>query len=90
MTYPYYIVIHYEGRLPVPLQFRGTVLAKQFETGRIGGLKAVEKVVTSSAEALRVFRQMKMQDSRTEVYEVTSPNKPRHKILDPLTELNKK
>jgi hypothetical protein len=40
--YPYFEATLWGGRLPVPLEYRGTVIARDFESGRIGG-KAIKR-----------------------------------------------
>ena len=38
-AYPYFEVKLWRGRLPAPVQLRGTSIARQFERGAIGGKK---------------------------------------------------
>ena len=42
LSYPYFEARHWAGRLPVPPQLRGTSIAKQFESGAIGGKRVKE------------------------------------------------
>lgn len=41
--YPRFEVRVYGGRLPVPPQYRGTSIAKQIKTGRLGGRAVKER-----------------------------------------------
>lgn len=77
MEYPHYIVTWIEGRLPCPPQYRGTVIQREFDRGRIGGRRMVEKAVQTPQEALRILNKDRM--SRT-VYEVASPRMCRRRL----------
>jgi hypothetical protein len=55
MNYPYFIVSWYEGRLPCPPQYRGTVIAKQFNNGQIGGKRLCEKQTECPQEAYNLW-----------------------------------
>jgi hypothetical protein len=77
MDYPHYIVTWSEGRLPCPPQYRGTVIQRQFDNGRIGGRKNIEKRVQTASEAFRMLCQDRM--NRT-VYEVPARNRYRRRL----------
>lgn len=87
MNYPYYIIVRHEGRLPVPFEYRGTVIAKQFTSGRIGGSRSIEQTTTDKAEARRLYNLARMQDFNAEVYFIESPRKNRIRIREPQREL---
>jgi len=77
MNYPYYIVTWHEGRLPCPLQYRGTVIAKQFTSGHIGGKRHVEKRTDNPREAYRLWN---LGRADRVVYEVADRNRPRRRM----------
>ena len=80
MTYPHYIVQWHEGRLPCPPHLRCTVMRRQFESGRIGGKRLVEKETPDPAEARRLWEQDR---HARNVYVVKAPDTHRVKVREP-------
>jgi hypothetical protein len=74
MQYPYYIVQSWTGRLPVPVQYRHTPIAKMFETGKIGGSKMREQAFVTPQEAQRAAFQAQRESHRVEILVVPRPN----------------
>lgn len=87
--YPYYIVTTHKGRLPVPAAYRGTIIARQFESGRIGGTSIHEERTTDKQIALSMYLRGRHGDSRIEFYIVESPNCPRKRLTNPEIELSR-
>jgi hypothetical protein len=89
--YPYYEATLWGGRLPVPPQYRGTVLARQFETGQIGGraIQGVARFVdTDRGRADLVAWARRHQGERVEIAYLRDPHRCRvpigtHVVLDP-------
>ena len=81
MNYPYYIVQWSEGRLPCPPQHRMIpAIRKQFESGRIGGRKFVERRTENPEEAKRLWEADRM---NRRVYVVKAPNRSRELVRCP-------
>ena len=76
MNYPYYIITKREGRLPCPPQYRGTVIAKEFTSGRIGGTRNVEHRTEDPQEAYAAWLRDRM---NTTIYEVNMGG-PRRRV----------
>jgi hypothetical protein len=74
MKYPYYIVQSWTGRLPVPVQYRRTPIAKMFETGKIGGSKMREQTFATLQKAQQAAFQAQRESQRVEVLMVPKPN----------------
>ena len=55
MNYPKFIITWTEGRIPCPPQYRGTVIAKQFTSGHIGGKRVKEHTTDDPMEAVREY-----------------------------------
>ena len=87
--YPYFILVTHEGRFPTPPQFKGTVIARQFETGKIGGTRAKEEQITEKVTVLEKFRSARFIDPKAEVYIIEGPNRPRRKLLNPVTDIQR-
>jgi hypothetical protein len=79
MDYPYYIVQWSEGRLPCPPHLRCTTIRKDFESGRIGGRKLVEKRTTDPTEAKALWERDRF---KREIY-IVERNRPRRRITQP-------
>lgn len=77
MKHPHYIVTWSEGRLPCPPQYRGTVVQKEFDKGRIGGRRNIERRVETPQEALRLLNEDRFNRI---VYEVASPRTYRRRL----------
>lgn len=76
MTYPYWVVEWSEGRLPAPLHVRGTMIAKMFDDGRIGGRRQRESEHTDLEDALWALTQHR--DSV--LWEVTARGRQRQRV----------
>ena len=85
--YPYWLIVTYTGRLPVPLEFKGTPIAREFESGRIGGKKSQENKAFNLTEALRLFNQNRFGRQEPEVFFVPGPAQLRRKVQHPDREL---
>jgi hypothetical protein len=89
--YPRYECERWGGRLETPLALRGTVIARDFESGRIGGRRVVESACFSDDEAGR--RELtewvqRHRDATVEVFRLRDPRSPRrsvglHEVLAP-------
>lgn len=86
-SYPYWAIVTRVGRLPCPLQYKGTVIEKEFASGRLGGTKQQEQTTSDSQHALRLHHAAKRDGLEVDVYVVRSPRQPRHRLRDPPTEL---
>ena len=84
-TYPYYIVQWYEGRLECPIQHRMIpAIRRQFESGRIGGRRNIERQTTDPKEAYQIWQRNRNKHGIA-VYIVEAPNRQRKKIMRPYT-----
>jgi hypothetical protein len=80
MQYPYWIIITSEGVLPCPVQYKHTLIERQFKSGRLGGKKTTEQTAHSKAEALQFYQRAKQQDKSPEVYIVESNKHARRRV----------
>jgi len=79
--YPHFLVRVWGGRLPVPPQFRGTSIAKQFESGRVGGRRIVEeRRFADNVEGRRAMVEAYRRAGDSEVYFISGPNRARRRI----------
>jgi len=79
--YPHFLVQRWGGRLAPPPEYRGTPVAKQFESGKIGGKKIVGEdryADTPKARAALVDHVRRYQD--VDVYYVASRQSPRRAV----------
>ena len=79
--YPHFLVQRWGGRLPTPPEYRGTPVAKQGESGKIGGTKLVGEdryADTPEARAALVDYVRRHQD--VDVYYVASRQSPRRAV----------
>jgi len=53
---PYWIITT-AGRLPCPIEHKGTVIERQFKAGRSGGKRHKEETITDQRHALQMFQQ---------------------------------
>ena len=86
MKYPYFIIITHAGRLECPPQYRGTPIARDFASGRIGGRRSIEDRTDSVEAALRKWANAKREDRSPEFWIVESPNRCRQRIHHPETD----
>lgn len=79
--FPHFIVQLWGGRLKTPMEYRGTSIAKQFESGRIGGrtLKS-ERVFIDTIEGRRALFDYLRHDRDAEVYWVRNPRSSRQRV----------
>ena len=89
-TYPYWLVITRHGKIPVPLEYRGTVIAKEFISGRIGGVSLTEKTFTNPKDTLASFYDAKRRNEKPEVYVIEGRNQPRMRLQYPEQVLSSK
>lgn len=79
--YPHYIVQVWGGRLPTPPEYRGTPVAKQFESGRIGGRKIIDEHRISDTRDGRMSLYCIVRGCRDyEIYLVRSARHARERI----------
>lgn len=82
MKPPLFEVRVWGGRLPTPIQYRGTVLARQFESGRIGGRRVKEsRTFADTPQERRVLQNfVRRHDDVEIVYLSTSRVRPQQKL----------
>lgn len=79
--FPYFVIEIWGGRLETPPEYRGTPIAKQFESGRLGGRKVVfdERFADDEAgraDIVRIVREHRDAD----VFFVRSPRRSRQRL----------
>ena len=79
---PYWIITT-AGRLPSPIEDKGTVIERQFKTGRFGGKRHEEETITDQRHALQMFQQAQHCGLNPEVCVVAERNRPRGRVQDP-------
>jgi hypothetical protein len=81
--YPRYECERWGGRLAAPLAFRGTVIARDFESGRIGGRRVVASASFADDEAgrraLRDWAQ-RHRDGQVQICWLSGPRSPRRSV----------
>jgi hypothetical protein len=81
MNYPYYIVQWTEGRIPCPAHQRMIpAIRRQFESGRIGGRRNVERETDNPEEAKALWNRDRI---NRRVYVVTQRGCQRRLIRNP-------
>ena len=79
--YPYFIVQAWGGRLATPPEYRGTPIAKQFESGRIGGRKlTVDEELSDTPEGREEVLRLVRQHRDAEVFYVRSHTSSRQRL----------
>lgn len=79
--YPHYLLRVWGGRLPVPPQFRATSIAKQFQSGRVGGRRIVEeRRFADNVEGRRSLVEAYRREGDSEVYFIAGPRRPRRSV----------
>ena len=79
--YPHFVVQVWGGRLPTPYEYRGTPIAKQFESGRIGGKKLiVDERYTDTADGRAAVQVLVQKHNEVDVYFVRSHRHSRERI----------
>jgi hypothetical protein len=79
--YPHFVVQVWKGRLPTPAEYRGTSIAKQFESGRIGGRKIdVEERYADNPEGRGDLINIIRAERDADVYYLRSPRHSRERI----------
>jgi hypothetical protein len=73
---PYWIIAT-AGRLPCPIAHKGTVIERQFKTGRFGGKRHKEETITDQRRALQMFHQPQHCGLKPEVCVVAERNRAR-------------
>ena len=81
MKYPYYIIVVQTGRLPAPVKFLHTPIAKQFKSGQIGGKKTQEFTSSDPEEALHIALREAFK-AEPQVYIVKEERKHRESMRD--------
>lgn len=81
LEYPHFVTERWGGRLPTPTKYRGTPMAKSFETGRIGGKKIVDQRRVKDTSSGRCELQQLVRRLRdTEVFYVRGHTHARQRI----------
>jgi hypothetical protein len=84
--YPHFILQVWGGRLPTPPEYRGTSLAKQFESGRIGGKKlVVDQRIKDTVEGRKELQALIRKHDDSDVYLVRSPRHARERLGTQIT-----
>ena len=81
--YPRFECARWAGRLDTPLVFRGTVIAREFESGRIGGRRLVDKVSFTDDEEGRagvLAWARKHRDGDLEIAWIRDPHSHRRRV----------
>lgn len=79
--YPHFVLQAWGGRLPTPPEYRGTPVAKQFESGRIGGRKLVVDERIQDTPEGRAELQAKVREHRDcDIYYVRSHQHARERL----------
>jgi hypothetical protein len=81
--HPRYECERWGGRLETPLAFRGTVIARDFESGRIGGRRVVESACFEDDEAgRRALREWvrRQPEGTVQVVWIADPRSPRRAV----------
>ena len=73
-NFPYWIIAT-AGRLPCPIEHKGTVIERQFKAGRSGGKRHKEETITDQRRALQMFHQPQHCGLKPEVCVVAERNK---------------
>ena len=79
--YPHFVLQAWGGRLPTPPEYRGTPVAKQFESGRIGGRKlVVDERIQDTREGREELQTLVRKHSDCDVYYVRSHQHARERL----------
>ena len=81
-TYPYYLVISREGRLPCPIQYKHTPIEKMFISGKIGGTRTEERHFTDPSLAQEYGFSQERLGKTVEVCRIAAPNSYRQVCND--------